>query len=214
MSLNTDPAITLYGMRLSGHVHRVEAFLNILGLSHHYVETDADRRRSDAFLALNPLGQIPVLVDGDLVLPDSTAILVYLADRYDASGLWNPKTPEAAARVQRWLSIASGDLRFGPALARILTLWGGAGSLTDAQRVAERVLRFMDGHLASRDWLAAERPTIADIACYAYVARAPEGRIPLNPYPAVRRWLERVEAIPALTPMPQSAIPSAIPQHA
>ncbi len=207
MSIGAEPTITLYGMSLSGHAHRVEAFLNILGLPYRYVETGPDQWASDAFRALNPLGQIPVLVDGDLVLPDSVAILVYLADRYDASGLWNPKTPEDAARVQRWLSIAAGDLRFGPALARILTLWGGAASLTDAQAVAGRVLRFMDGHLASRDWLAAERPTIADIACYAYVARAPEGHIPLDPYPAVRRWLERVEAIPALTPMPQSAIP-------
>ena len=210
MSISTEPAITLYGTSLSGHAHRVEALLNILGLPYRYVDANAEVRKSDAFLALNPFGQIPVLVDGDLILPDSVAILVYLADRYDGSGQWNPKAPEKAARVQRWLSIASGDLRFGPALARVLTLWGGAGSLTDAQRVAERILRFMDGHLADRDWLAAERPTIADIACYAYVARAPEGRIPLDPYPAVRRWLERVEAIPALTPMPQSAIP----QHA
>lgn len=210
MSTTAESAITLYGTPLSGHSHRVEAFLNILGLPYRFVEAGAELRRSDRFLALNPFGQIPVLVDGDLILPDSTAILVYLADRYDGSGLWNPKAPEEEARVQRWLSIASGDLRFGPALARILTLWGGAGSLTDAQRVAERVLRFMDGHLADRDWLAGERPTIADIACYAYVARAPEGRIPLDPYPAVRRWLERVEAIPALTPMPVSAIP----QHA
>lgn len=214
MSISTQPAITLYGTPLSGHAHRVEAFLNILGLPYRYVDANAEVRKSETFLALNPFGQIPVLVDGDLVLPDSVAILVYLADRYDGSGHWNPKAPEEAAQVQRWLSIASGDLRFGPALARILTLWGGAASLTDAQRVAERVLRFMDGHLAGRDWLAAERPTIADIACYAYVARAPEGRIPLDPYPAVRRWLERVEAIPAVTPMPQSAIPSAIPQHA
>ncbi|KAA0573304.1 glutathione S-transferase [Azospirillum sp. B21] len=207
MSISTQPAITLYGTPLSGHAHRVEAFLNILGLPYRYVDANAEVRKSETFLALNPFGQIPVLVDGDLVLPDSVAILVYLADRYDGSGHWKPKAPEEAAQVQRWLSIASGDLRFGPALARILTLWGGAGSLTDAQRIAERVLRFMDGHLAGRDWLAAERPTIADIACYAYVARAPEGHIPLDPYPAVRRWLERVEAIPALTPMPQSAIP-------
>ena len=214
MSTTTEPAITLYGTPLSGHSHRVEAFLNILGLPYRYVEAGAELRRSESFLALNPFGQIPVLVDGDLVLPDSVAILVYLADRYDASGLWNPKAPEDAARVQRWLSIAAGDLRFGPALARILTLWGGAASPTDAQAVAGRVLRFMDGHLASREWLAAERPTIADIACYAYVARAPEGHIPLDPYPAVCRWLERVEAIPALTPMPQSEIPGEIPQTA
>ncbi len=203
----TTPAITLYGTPLSGHVHRVEALLNILGLSHRYVEADAEVRESDAFLALNPLGQIPVLVDGDLVLPDSVAILVYLADRYDDSGRWNPKAPEDAARVQRWLSIASAELRFGPARARFLTLWGGTTSYADAKALSERVLRFMDGHLADRDWLAAERPTIADIACYAYVAHAPEGRIPLDPYPAVRRWLERVEAIPRLTPMPRSVIP-------
>ena len=214
MSISTEPAITLYGTPLSGHAHRVEAFLNILGLPYRYVDANAEVRKSETFLALNPFGQIPVLVDGDLILPDSVAILVYLADRYDGSGLWNPKAPEEAAQVQRWLSIAAGDLRFGPALARILTLWGGAGSLTDAQRIAERLLRFMDGHLAGRDWLAAERPTIADIACYAYVARAPEGRIPLDLYPAVRRWLERVEAIPALTPMPQSPIPSTVPQPA
>ncbi|WP_376960657.1 glutathione S-transferase [Azospirillum sp. A26] len=207
MSTSTDPTITLYGTPLSGHAHRVEAFLNILGLPYRYVEANAEVRRSDAFLALNPFGQIPVLVDGDLVLPDSVAILVYLADRYDASGLWNPKAPDQAAQVQRWLSVAAGDLRFGPALARILTLWGGAGTLADAHRIAEHLLRFMDSHLATRDWLAAERPTIADIACYAYVARAPEGHIPLDPYPAVRRWLERVEAIPALTPMPESTIP-------
>ncbi|MBK1840244.1 glutathione S-transferase [Azospirillum sp. YIM B02556] len=207
MSNSAEPTITLYGTPLSGHAHRVEAFLNILGLPYRYVEADAGIRKSDDFLALNPLGQIPVLVDGDLVLPDSIAILVYLADRYDDSGLWNPKAPEEAAQVQRWLSVAAGDLRFGPALARILTLWRGNGSWADAQRIAERVLRFMDGHLTGRDWLATERPTIADIACYAYVARAPEGRIPLALYPAVRSWLERVEAIPSLTPMPRSAIP-------
>ncbi len=202
MSTTTEPAITLYGTPLSGHSHRVEAFLNILGLPYRYVEAGAELRRSESFLALNPFGQIPVLVDGDLVLPDSVAILVYLADRYDASGLWNPKAPEDAARVQRWLSIAAGDLRFGPALARILTLWGGAASLTDAQTVAGRVLRFMDGHLASRDWLAAERPTIADIACYAYVARAPEGHIPLDPYPAIRLWSRRLRSLPGFIEMP------------
>ncbi|ALG73567.1 glutathione S-transferase [Azospirillum thiophilum] len=203
----TTPAITLYGTPLSGHVHRVEAFLNILGLPFRYVDVNAELQKSDGFLALNPLGQIPVLVDGDLALADSTAILVYLASRYDGSGLWSPKAPEKAAQVQRWLSIASAELRFGPARARFLTLWGGTTSYADAQVLAERILRFMDGHLANRDWLAAERPTIADLACYAYVARAPEGGVPLDPYPAVRRWLERVEAIPRCTPMPHSTLP-------
>ncbi|MBP2232766.1 glutathione S-transferase [Azospirillum agricola] len=202
----TESGITLYGMSLSGHAHRAEAFLNILGLPHRYVEC-YDQLRSDSFLALNPLGQLPVLVDGDVVVPDSNAILVYLAARYDETGQWNPGDPPTAARVQRWLSVAAGDIRFGPARARILTLWGGPESMADAQAAATRILRFMEQHLETRDWLAADRATIADIACYAYVARAPEGHVALDPYPAVRRWLERVEALPRFTAMPRTPIP-------
>lgn len=204
------PDLTLYGTPLSGHAHRAEALLTILGLPCRRVEADAKLRRTPAFLALNPFGQIPVLVDGEVVVPDSNAILVYLADRYDASGRWNPKDPVAAAQIQRWLSIAAGDVRFGPALARILTLWGGPGTLSDAQAVAARLLAFMDDHLESRDWLVGERATIADLACYAYAARAPEGRVPLDPYPAVRRWLERVEALPDFPPMPRTPLPETV----
>lgn len=206
----TEPAITLYGISLSGHAHRAEAFLNILGLPHRYVDAPAAVRESAAFRTLNPFGQIPVLVDGDVVVPDSNAILVYLAGRYDASGLWNPKDPVAAAQVQRWLSIAAGDVRFGPALARALTLFGGSASRSDAQAVAARLLGFMDAHLESRDFLAADRPTIADIACYAYVATAPEGHVSLEPYPALRRWLARVEALPNFTAMPRTPVPETV----
>jgi len=204
------PDLTLYGTPLSGHAHRAEALLTILGLPFRRVEADAKFRRTPDFLALNPFGQIPVLVDGEVVIPDSNAILVYLADRYDASGRWNPKDPVMAAQIQRWLSIAAGDVRFGPALARILTLWGGPGTLSDTQAVAARLLAFMDGHLETRDWLVGERATIADLACYAYVARAPEGRVPLDPYPAVRRWLERVEALPGFPPMPHTPLPETV----
>ncbi|MBP2302846.1 glutathione S-transferase [Azospirillum picis] len=199
------PDITLYGTPLSGHAHRVEAFLNILALPYRTVEADAAMRRSAEFRALNPFGEIPVLVDGDRVLADSNAILVYLAERYDAAGQWNPGGADAATSVQRWLSVAAGELRFGPALARILTRWGGPGTLADAQALALRLLDAMERHLADRDWLAAGHPTIADLACYAYVACAPEGGVPLAPYPAVCRWLKRVEAIPRLPPMPGSA---------
>jgi glutathione S-transferase len=206
----TTPDLTVYGVPLSGHAHRVEALLTILGLPYRSVNADAAVRRTPDFLALNPFGQIPVLVDGEVVIPDSNAILVYLADRYDASGLWNPKEPVMAAQIQRWLSIAAGDVRFGPALARILTLWGGSGRLSDAQAVAARLLTFMDGHLESRDWLVGDRATIADLACYAYVARAAEGRISLDPHPAVRRWLERVEALPNFPPMPHTPTPETV----
>ncbi|WP_310539143.1 glutathione S-transferase [Phenylobacterium sp.] len=192
------PALTLYGIPLSGHSHRVELFLHLLRLDYEYIEAQKDFRDSPAYRALNPLGQIPVLKDGDLVLADSNAILVYLAKRYDAGDSWLPQDPVAAARVQRWLSIAAGEIMHGPAAARVMTLFGAASepARTAAMALAGRVLTFMEAHLKDRSWLAAEAPTLADVACYTYVAHAPEGGVTLSPYPALRAWLARVEALP------------------
>ena len=195
--------ILLYGARLSGHSHRVEAFLRLLDLPYRLIEADATARKTIEFLAKNPLGQIPVIDDGGLVLADSSSILVYLAKRYDPQGGWLPDDPAGAARVQRWLAVAAGEIKFGPAAARALVRAQRAGDLEGARQIADRVLRFMDGHLADRAFLAAERPTLADLACYAYTARAPEGGISLEPFPAVRAWLARVEAIPGFLVMPE-----------
>ena len=194
---------------LSGHTHRVENFLSILGIPYRLAHAPPAVRQTPQFRALNPLGQIPVLEDGDLVIADSNAILVYLAKRYAAGTDWLPEAPLAAARVQRWLSIAAGELKFGPAAARVITVWKLPGDLATAQDIAARLLRFMDGHLADSAFLAAEHPTIADLACYSYVARAPEGRIALDDYGHVRAWIARVEAVPGFKPMPVSAIPEA-----
>jgi glutathione S-transferase len=204
----SEPAITLHGTALSGHTHRIELFLLILGLPYRFAEATAEVRRSPAFRALNSLGQIPVLEDGDLVLPDSNSILVYLAKRYDAGGPWLPEDPVGAARVQRWLSIAAGEVMYGPAIARMALQWGMPGDPVRAKEIAERLLRFMNEHLEGRSYLAADRPTLADLACYSYVAHAPEGAIPLEPYPAVRAWLSRVEELPRFKPMPRSPIPT------
>jgi glutathione S-transferase len=132
---------------------------------------------SPAFLALNPLGQIPVLQDGDLTLADSNAILVYLARRYAPDSTWLPREPVAAARVQRWLSIAAGEVMHGPAIARMIALFDFPDDPARAARIAARVLTFMDGHLAERAFLAADHVTIADLACYSYVAHAPDGGV-------------------------------------
>lgn len=204
----TEPTITLHGTPLSGHTHRVELFLLILGLPYRFADAPAAVRQTPAFRALNSLGQVPVLEDGDLVLQDSNAILVYLAKRYDAGGPWLPEDPIGAARVQRWLSIAAGEVMYGPAIARMALQWGMPGDPVRAKAIAERLLRFMDEHLGGRSYLAADRPTLADVACYSYVAHAPEGGIPLEPYPAVRAWLSRIEALPRFKPMPRSPIPA------
>ena len=103
-----EPQITLHGIHLSGHVHRVELLLRMLQIQYRFVEAPADVRQSPQFLQLNPLGQIPVLQDGEIVLADSNAILVYLAKRYAPGEPWLPEEPVAASCVQRWLSIAAG----------------------------------------------------------------------------------------------------------
>ena len=207
--MTNHPDITLYGGSLSGHSHRVELFLHLLRLPHRFVEVTASERREAWFRAMNPLAQIPVLKDGETALADSNAILLYLALRYDAARQWLPEDPAAAARVQRWLSVAAGEVMHGPATARLIALFGAPLDLARARAIAARLLAFMDGHLAGRTFLAAAWPTIADLACYSYVAHAPEGGVSLDPHPAVRAWLSRIEALPGFRPMPRSALPVA-----
>jgi len=193
--------LTLFHHPFCAHSRFVRLALGEYGLNARLVEERPWERRHE-FLALNPLGQVPVLQDGDVVLADSNAILVYLARRYAAGSPWLPDEPIAAARVQRWLSIAAGEMKFGPAAARVITVWRGPGDLAEVQAIAARLFRFMEDQLATRAFLAADHPTLADVSGYPYTARAPEGRISLDPYPHIRAWLARLEAVPGWIPMP------------
>jgi glutathione S-transferase len=202
------PEITLHGTELSGHCHRVELMLRMLGLPYRYVVAPAAVRNSAEFHQLNPLRQIPVLQDGEVTLADSNAILVYLAKRYAPGSHWLPEEPVAAAQVQRWLSIAAGEVRYGPATARMVALWNFPGDPARAKQIAAALLPFMNQHLSTRSFLAADHATIADLACYSYVAHAPEGGIALGEYEAVLAWLRRVEALAHFKPIPPSPIPA------
>jgi len=196
--------LTLYGTPTSGHSHRVELLLEMLELPYVYSLAPADVRRSEAFLRLNPLGQIPVLTDDDLVLCDSNAILLYLVRRYAPKSGWWPEEPVALARVQRWFSIAAGELKNGPATARHIQCSNGLGDLAAAQAAAHKLFAFMNQHLANRRFLALDTPTLADLACYSYTARAPEGGVLLDAYPNLRAWLAEIERLPRFKPMPSS----------
>ena len=200
--------IVLHGTQLSGHCHRVELLLCMLGLPYRFIAAPIEMRSTDEFQRLSPLRQIPVLQDGDLTLVDSHAILVYLAKRYAPASRWLPEDPVTAANVQRWLSIAAGELLRGPCAARMVTQCNYPGDIDRAKQIAAVLLRFMNQHLSSRNFLAAEHATIADLACYSYVAHAPEGGIALGDYGSVVAWLARIEALPQFKPMPQSPIPA------
>ena len=197
----------LYGHPISGHAHRAKALLHILAIEFEDIVLDlkAGAHKAPEFLALNPLGQVPVLVDGDLVLRDSTAILVYLAQKFDPSGRWLPSDPKAQAQVQQWLSAASLELREGPFALRGAKLFGRTIDHEAARTKTENLFgQLFEPHLSRHSWLVGSEPTIADLACYSYIARAPEGDFSLEPYPRLRAWLERVEAIDNFWPMPRA----------
>ncbi|KVL47992.1 glutathione S-transferase [Burkholderia territorii] len=205
MSVVSKPArsIRVYSFPLSGHAHRVRLFLSLLGLPFDTVDVDlaGGAQREPAFLALNPLGQVPVIDDDGTVLADSNAILVYLAKRY-GDAHWLPDDAVGAATVQRWLSYAAGPIASGPAAARLVTVFSAPLDHDAAKRTAAKILAAIDQELAGKAFAAGEQPTIADVAAYTYIAHAPEGGVSLEPYPHVRAWLARVEALPGFIAMP------------
>lgn len=194
----------LYGIPLSGHTHRAHLFLNLLNLPHDYVQVNlaAGEHKQEPFLSMNAFGEIPVLQDGEVVLGDSNAILVYLASKYDDSGRWLPRDPVAAAQVQRWLSAAAGKIAYGPAAARLVTVFNAPRDHEAAKAIAARLFDVMESELQGRQWLVGEHATIADVAGYSYIAHAPEGGVSLKPYPNIRAWLDNVRALPGFIAMP------------
>ena len=201
--MKPSQAIKLYRHPLSGHCHRVELFMAILGLPYEPVDLDMANgaHKAPDYLALNPLGQVPVIDDGGVIVADSNAILIYLAGKYE-DGTWYPRDPVGAAAVQRWLSVAAGQIAFGPAAARLVTVFGAPLKPEELIARAEGILKIMDGVLAGQDFLTGAKASIADISGYSYIAHAPEGNVSLEPFPNVRAWLARIEALPGFVAMP------------
>ncbi|WP_282876514.1 glutathione S-transferase [Pseudomonas peli] len=202
----SQPAIKLYRHPLSGHAHRVELLLSLLKLPTELVFVDLANgaHKKSEFLAINAFGQVPVIDDNGILFSDSNAILVYLAKTY-GKGTWLPEEPLAAASIQRWLSVAAGQLAYGPASARLITVFGALLNAEDVIARSHALLKVMDGELANSLFLAGATASIADVANYAYIAHAPEGNVSLQAYPNVRAWLERVEALPGFVPMQRTA---------
>lgn len=197
----------LYYHPLSGHAHRAHLFASLLGLQHEVVEVDlkAGAHKQPEFLAMNPFGQVPVLDDNGTIVSDSNAILVYLAKKAGKTE-WLPEDAIRAAAVQRWLSVAAGEVAYGPAAARLITVFGAKFSPEEVIGRAHTLLGRLEGQLAGREWLVGGRPTIADVALYSYVARAPEGNVDLSGYPNVKAFLRRIEALPGFVPFVETPV--------
>ena len=204
----SQPAIKLYRHPLSGHAHRVQLMLSLLKLPMEPVDLDMaiGAHKKPEFLAINPFGQVPVIDDNGTILSDSNAILVYLVKKYDDGGSWLSDEPVAAARIQRWLSVAAGQVAYGPCAARLVTVFGAQLNADEAITRSHVLLKVMNSELANSPFLTGDTATIADVANYAYIAHAPEGNVSLEDYPNVRAWLQRVEALPNFVPMPRTAV--------
>jgi glutathione S-transferase len=203
--------ITLYDYELSGNCYKVRLMLAFLGLE--YVRRPINfypgrEHKSPGFLALNPLGQVPVIDDGGFVLRDAQAILVYLASRYDASALWYPRgDPKLLGDMTQWLVFA--DAVTGTAsLARLHDALFYEADIDACRAGAHRLFRVLDRHLwfaerRAAGWLCeAAHPTIADLAVFPYVQLSEEGGISRRDYPAIRRWTDRIRSLPGFTVMP------------
>lgn len=202
----------LYDYELSGNCWKVRYLLNALGqrFDRRPINFHPGREHKAAWFIeqVNPLGQIPVLEDGGLLLRDAQAILVYLASAYDPSGRWYPAGARARGEVQLWLAVAE-DITRSASAARLHDGFGFAHIDVEAARRSARALfRQLDDHLAERQqqgqrWLVAgERSTIADLACFPYVALAPEGGVALDEWPALRRWVWDFRHQPEFIGMP------------
>jgi len=201
--------ITLYDYVLSDDCYKVRLLLAMLRLDYVQRKINIHPGRECAtaeFLSVNPLGRIPVLTDGDLVLRDPQAILTYLALRYDEARRWLPRDAAVAGQVAMWLAFACADLTCLSVLRmnRITSVKSDPPGLSER---AYAVLTILEDHLAEGDilgrkWMVADRATIADIAIFPPAALAADGGIGLESYPAIWRWSNRVKHLDGFVVMP------------
>lgn len=201
-----EGSVKLYDSERSGNCYKIRLLLALTGTPCERIGVDlvAGEHQTGAYLRLNPRGQVPVLEDDGAVIWDSTAILVYLARKLDREDLL-PLDPLGMAAVTQWLALAQNEILYGLARSRAVLRFGRPWNLAETQAAGRSALAVLDERLASHRWLALDRPTLADIACYPYAALAPEGGIALDPYPAVRTWFDRIAALPGHVPLPGHA---------
>ncbi|MCV6584002.1 MAG: glutathione S-transferase [Marinibacterium sp.] len=195
--------IRLHNYTLSGSCYKVRLLLGFLEIQHELVAVDffpGQEHKSVEFSAINPLQQIPVLDDGNLRLRDAQAILAYLARRYDTGRTWLPDDPARFGQVMMWLGFAGTELMAASA-ARLHDAFGFDLDIDRARSDAHAAFAVLDDHLAERQilgqtWLVGDTPTIADVACFPYVALSGDGGIGQEHYPNLRIWQKAFRRLP------------------
>lgn len=193
----------LYDLDLSGNCYKVRLFASFIQTPLNIVPVDfmQGEHKGEKLIQLNPWGEIPIFKDGDVVLRDAQAILVYLANEYGGEAWW-PSEAYLQAEVMQWLSVASNEIQHGPNMARLIKKFGLAGDHAQSVENSHKILTLIDNHLSNNYWLAANRPTIADCAIYPYISVAYEGDVKIDKYTHIKAWMLRLEQLPGYISMP------------
>ncbi len=201
---------TLHGIWLSGPTYKVALMLSLCGEQFEYVHVDlrAGEHKQPGFVEKNRFGQVPCLTDGTASFCQSASILQYLAETL---GKFDGNSPQERARIREWLYWDFD--RLGPPLYRSRAIRAGfrqAGEQVIAMYAQEgaAALGVLNAELGKSKWLAGGHPTIADIDVYGVVFYAADGGFDLEPYPAIRAWKERFEALPGFG-KPEQLMPQA-----
>jgi len=197
--------VLLYNSPVSGNCYKVRLLLAHLGIPYERRELDVVDRsnRREVLGDLNPALRVPTLVlDDGRALGESGAILWYLGE----GTRFVPGDRYERAKVLQWMFFEQYDHEPAIAVARFWLAYSGrpeeyADRLPERIAAGERALSTMERHLDGRKFLIGDRLTLADIALYAYTHVAEEGGFELEPYPVVRRWLERVASEPGHVPI-------------
>ncbi|MEK9971432.1 MAG: glutathione S-transferase family protein [Ferrovibrio sp.] len=192
--------LTLYDYLDSGNGYKCRLILALLGIPYTRIDLDLDKgeTRQPDFLAKNPNGRIPALeLEDGTVLPESNAILYYLAD----GSAYLPRERLARAQVMQWLFFEQYSHEPYVATPRWIIRHLGRqhprmAEMPERLEKGRAALTVMEQHLSKADFFVGNRYSIADIALYAYTHRAAEADHDLTPYPALRAWLDRVATQP------------------
>jgi glutathione S-transferase len=194
--------LTLYSMPSSGNSYKVRLLLALLGRPYTHIgmeyETEALARAHAT--GVLPLKKLPVLkLEDGTALPESNAILCYLADGTD----WMPENAVDRARMLGWMFWEQNQHEGVIAVRAAILTYASRAHLRTPERLADLLerghglLRQMEDRLAAADWIATDRPTVADISLYGYThSAAVKGGFDMDRFPGINRWLDRIEALP------------------
>lgn len=198
--------LVLHGFPVSSNTHRVRLLLSLLDLpfEERVVHLAKGEQYDPEFTSLNPRQSVPVLETEGELLNESYAIMIYLVQQHGGSDgeRWWPAEAVNRARVASWMFYTANELHNGIGLTRNERAFGIPSGAEYAALRAAKSLTYLEAHLASRTFLELERPTLADVSIYPFVAVAPEAGLSLKEHPALQRWIGRLEGLPGFLPMP------------